>query len=252
MYKINESREDSTARDGGVIFQAKLSHNITWQIGNGKSVFDQNNINTKLHEVEVFPDLNYKSGKATSVYYILSEVNILKRKFDLASKFIKRQISPSYSAELDANPEKEHELTFKYFDNTRFDVELTTDRITLREISTSGIDSGSPSVVLKLSTGLADMVDGVQDDPWRRFKLRVKGNGVDMVFNQESTVKLSGAQEYDPVENKSDVVFQTIIPSINIKLTGERVNVETFTSRSNNLYHSSNRDIESIFRDDGV
>ena len=59
-----------------------------------------------------------------------------------------------------------------------------------------------------------------------------------MVFNQESTVKLPGAQEYDPVENKSDVVFQTIIPSINIKLTGERVNVETFTSRSNNLYHS--------------
>lgn len=251
MYRLNEARnDDAAARDGGVIFQAKLSHDIEWQIVNGKTVFDQNKINTKLHELEIFPDLNYKSGKATSVYYVLSEINILKRKFDMASKFIKRQISPEYSVEIEANPEKEAEITYKYFDNTSFKVKLVTDNIVLREISTSGIDAGSPGVVLKLSTGMADIVDGAQYNPWGRFNLTVSGNGIDLRINNESEIKLSSAQEYDPIENRWDIIFQTIVPSINIRLTGERVNVETFTSRSNNLYHSANRDIESIFSDE--
>ena len=81
--------EDTSAKDGGVIFQAILSHDISWKIVDGNTVFDQNNIKTRLHTVEVFPDLNYKKGEASSVYHVLSEVNILKRKFDMASKAIK-------------------------------------------------------------------------------------------------------------------------------------------------------------------
>ena len=251
MNRIYEGYLDETnAKDGGVIFQAKLSHNISWIIENGKTVFDQNDINTRLHELEVFPDLNYKSGQATSVYYVLSEINILNRKFDLASKFIKRQISPQYSAELDASPENELEINERHFTNTQYRVNLKTNKIYLREISTSGIDSGNPSVVLKLSTGLVDQVAGEVFDPWNRFNIRVKGSGVDFEISENSNVKVSTAQEYDFIENKWDLVFQTIVPSINLKLSGDRVNIETFSSRSNNLYNSSKNDIESIFSEE--
>lgn len=251
MNKIFEGYLDETsAKDGGVIFQAKLSHNISWIIENGKTVFDQNDINTRLHELEVFPDLNYKSGQATSVYYVLSEINILRRKFELATKFIKRQISAQYSAELDASPENEPEINERHFANTQYRVNLKTNKIYLREISTSGIDSGNPSVVLKLSTGLVDQVGGQAFDPWDRFNIRVRGNGVDLEISERSNVKVSTAQEYDFVENKWDLVFQTIVPSINLKLSGDRVNIETFSSRSNNLYNSSKNDIESIFSEE--
>ena len=134
MNTINEAySEEVSAKDGGVIFQACISHNVSWNIINGQTEFNQDDINTTLHEVEVFPDLNYKSGEATSVYYILSEVNILKRKFDLASLAIKKRISPKYAAELKANPEKHEELNQEYFSGTSFRIELTTDKIYLRE-----------------------------------------------------------------------------------------------------------------------
>jgi hypothetical protein len=239
--------ENSSAKDGGVIFQAKVSHDISWTIENGRTVFNQNSIKTKLHEVKVFPDLNYKSGQATSVYYVLSEINILKRKFDLASRFIKRQISPQYSVELDAAPDREDNLNERHFMNTQYQVNLKTNKIILREISTSGIDTGSPSVVLKISTGLADQADGQLLDPWSNFNVKVNGSGINMEISESSNVKISAAKEYDLIENKSDLIFQTIIPSLHLKFAGDRVNVETFSSRSNNLWNSSKNDIETIF-----
>lgn len=242
--------DDSSAKDGGVIFQAKVSHDISWIIENGRTVFDQRDINTKLHEVKVFPDLNYKSGQATSVYYVLSEINILKRKFDLASRFIKRQISPQYSVELDAAPDKEADINERHFTNTQYKVSFKTNKIYLREISTSGIDSGNPNVVLKISTGLVDQADGETLDPWSNFNIRVKGSGVDMEISERSNIKISAAKEYDLIDNKSDLVFQTIIPSLHLKFAGDRVNVETFSSRSHNLWNSSKNDIETIFSDE--
>lgn len=248
MNGINEGySENTSAKDGGVIFQAKISHNISWKIVNGNTVFDQSNINTRLHELEVFPDLNYSTGEASSVYYILSEVNILKRKFDLASRSIKRLISGSYSAEFDNDPGKEAELNQKYFDGTQFEVNLTTDKITLREVSSSGIDSGNPQIVLKVSTGLSDNVDGQQVDPWSKFKISLNGAPPDV--EQSLNEKLNQIREYDYIENKWDVPYQTIIPSIKIGLSGERVDIETFSSRSNNLSNSLNQDLESIFEE---
>lgn len=249
MNSLNEDySENTSAKDGGVIFQATLSHEIYWKIIDGQTQFDQSDINTRLHQLEVFPDLNYKSGEASSVYYILSEVNILKRKFDLASRSIKRLISASYSAEFDQDPAKESELNQKYFDGTSIEVKLTTDKITLREVSTSGIDGGNPSIVLKVSTGMVDQVDGSKIDPWSKFSIEMSGvhSDVSDTINQN----ISKTREYDYIENRWDPVFQTIIPSIKIRLKGEKVDIETFSSRSNNLTNSSNLDVGSIFKEE--
>jgi len=239
--------EDTSAKDGGVIFQAILSHDISWKIVDGNTVFDQNNIKTRLHTVEVFPDLNYKKGEASSVYHVLSEVNILKRKFDMASRAIKRIINPTYSAEINANPSKSVELNQKYFDGTSIDVKLTTDRIVLREVSSSGIDSGNPSIVMKVSTGLADQMDGKPIKTWESFNVDVKGNGIDLKINSGSDPSIAKVVEYDLIENRWDQIFQTIIPSVSINFTGDRVQVETFTSRSSNLSSYTSLNIENIF-----
>lgn len=248
MDPINENYlENTSAKDGGVIFQAKLSHKISWNIVNGETQFDQSNIHTRLHELEVFPDLNYKSGEASSVYYVLSEVNILKRKFDMASRSIKRLISASYSAEYDKDPGKDAELNQRYFDGTNIAVTLSTDRIALREVSTSGIDTGNPHIVLKVSTGLADNVDGNKLDPWSKFNIEIEGAPSDVVKSINS--QINKIREYDHIENRWDIIFQTIIPSINIKLSGERVDIETFSSRSNNITNSMNMDVKTIFKE---
>lgn len=239
--------EETSAKDGGVVFQAILSHDISWKIKDGNTVFDQNNIKSRLHTVEVFPDLNYKSGEASSVYYVLSEVNILKRKFDLASKAIKRIISPEYSAELKTNAGNEVELTHKYFEGTEFDVRFTTDRIALREVSSSGIDSGVPSIVMKVSTGLADQVAGKPVKSWESFNVNIKGNGLNQDINMASNPQISKIMEYDQIENKWDQVFQTILPSVSISFAGDKVDIETFSRRSTNLSSQSTANIENIF-----
>ena len=53
--------------------------------------------------------------------------------------------------------------------------------------------------------------------------------------------------EYDQIENKWDQIFQTIIPSVSISFSGDRVDIETFSRRSNNLSSHVTANIENIF-----
>lgn len=239
---------ETSAKDGGAIFQAIISHDISWDILNGETIFDQNKINSKLHRVDIFPDLNYKEGFATSTYYILSEVNILKRKFQLASEAIKKVINSEYATEIKDNPEKYQEINSKHFNNSNFSVKFTTDKIAMREVSASGIDSGSPSIVLKISTGMVDQLDGNKIDTWNKFNVNVSG-GVNASINNESSNPISKMVEYDDVDNKWDIVFQTILPSVVIEFKGEKANIERYGSRSNEVAFKSKIDVESIFKE---
>lgn len=247
---LNEAySSETTAKDGGAIFQILISHDISWEIVNGETVFDQNKINAKLHRVDIFPDLNYKEAYATSTYYILSEVNILKRKFQLASEAIKKRISSEYATEIKDNPERYQEINSKYFNNSKFSIKLTTDRIAMREVSASGLDSGSPSIVLKVSTGMVDQVDGNRVETWNKFRVNVKGGGIDLNIDNKSETPISKIVEYDDVDNKWDIIFQTILPSTVVEFKGEKVSIETYGSRSNEVAFKSKIDVESIFKE---
>ncbi len=240
---------ETSAKDGGAIFQAIVSHNLSWEIKNGDTVFNQDKINSILHRVDVFPDLNYKEGYATSTYYILSEVNILKRKFDLATESIKKQISSEYAAEIKSNPDGYSKITDQYFANTNFLVNFTTDKLTLREVSSSGIDSGSPSIVLKISTGLVDQLDGNKVETWNKFNVKVSGGGINLNINNKSNSPISKLMEYDEIDNKWDIVFQTILPSTVIEFIGDKVGIERYGSRSNVASFKSKVDVESLFKE---
>ena len=247
---LNEAySSETTAKDGGAIFQAIISHNISWEISNGETIFDQNKINSKLHRVDILPDLNYKEAFATSTYYILSEVNILKRKFQLASEAIKKAISSEYAAEIKDNPEKYQEINSKYFNNSKFSVNFSTDKLALREVSASGIDTGSPSIVLKVSTGMVDQLDGNKVETWNKFNVSVSGGGINLSINNKSANPISKVVEYDDVDNKWDIVFQTILPSVVIEFKGEKANIERYGSRSSEVAFKSKIDVESIFKE---
>jgi len=246
----NEAYSSQTvAKDGGAIFQAIISHNLEWDIINGETVFDQNSINSKLHRIDLFPDLNYKEGYATSTYYILSEVNILKRKFQLASESIKKQISSEYATEIKDNPDKYSDISSKYFNNSKFKVIFNTDKIALREVSSSGIDSGSPSIVLKVSTGMVDQLDGNKIETWNKFNVDVNGGGIQLAINSKSNTPISKIVEYDDVDNKWDIIFQTILPSVVIEFKGDGVSIEKYGSRSSEVAFKSKIDVESIFKE---
>lgn len=239
-----------SAKDGGFIFQAIISHSVKWKIVNGETVIDPKDILCKLHRVDLFPDLKFTDGSATLTYVILSEVNILKRKFELASEAIKKRISPEYREEsLNVQEGKKFnktEANKKYFENTYFEVTLSTKNIVLREVSTSGLDTGKPSVTLKISTGMVDTLDGSQVPTWENFLISIDGNKSVTIENSEEE-PISSIYEFDEVENSQDRVFMTIIPSLILEFRGDAVSIDAFSNRSSQLAVGPSTNYDRLF-----
>lgn len=345
MNKVFEKAysDEISSKDGGFIFQAILNYDLTWSIIDGETALDQKNIQGWLRQVDVFPDMKFDEGHATLTYIILSEVNLLKRKFELASEAIKRLLNPDYAKEMDGLPAEQapeeelpkpvetdltdddwnnllpagpdaplglpapqkqlgqgqkqlgagqkmlgqgqktlpapqkqlppatsesrvDEVLFttkltsaqikaindKYFKNTRYEVRFTVDRMVLREVSTSGLDTGAPNVTLKLSTGMVDTLDGTAINSWNGFKVKVAGKNT--LFNDQSLTidnstdpKISEILVYDPIENVNELIFRTILPSLVIDFKGDRVQIDNYSNRSSQVSIRSNIDFDNLF-----
>jgi hypothetical protein len=251
MRKLFENTgEGASAKDGGFVFQAVISHSIKWEIINGEAKIDPKKMFGTLHQVDLFPDMKFNGGDATLTYVILSEVNLLKRKFDLASEAIKKRIKPDYAEAIkpldsEASTLKRNELNAQYFANTYYEVELSTNRIVLREVSTSGIDSGSAQVTLKVSTGLVDTLDGKPIKSWDNFQIKVDGSSRLVITNQVEPI--SSIKEYDQVEKIEDPIFRTIVPSLVLDFKGERVAIDRYTQRSADVAAYAMVDLDKLF-----
>ena len=326
MDKVFEKAysDEISSKDGGFIFQAILNYDLAWSIVDGETALDQKNIQGWLKQVDVFPDMKFDEGHATLTYVILSEVNLLKRKFELASEAIKRLLNPEYAKEMDGIPVEEkpeeidksietditsddwnnllpsgpapplelpagpraprglpepkkrlpmstsesriNEVLFttkltsaqikaindKYFKNTKYDVRFTVNRIVLREVSTSGLDTGAPNVTLKLSTGMVDTLDGQTINSWDGFKVKVVGKNT-LINNQSITIdnmnepKISEILVYDPIENINELIFRTILPSLVLEFKGDRVQIDNYSNRSSQVSIRSNIDFDNLF-----
>jgi hypothetical protein len=352
MNKVFEKAysDEISSKDGGFIFQAILNYDLTWSIIDGETALDQKNIQGWLKQVDAFPDMKFDEGHATLTYIILSEVNLLKRKFELASEAIKRLLNPDYAKEMDGlpgeqapeeelpkpvetdltdddwnnllpsgpdaplglpSPQKQlgqgqkqlgqgqkqlgagqkqlgqgqamlpapqkqlppatsesrlDEVLFttkltsaqikaindKYFKNTRYEVRFTVDRMVLREVSTSGLDTGSPNVTLKLSTGMVDTLDGKAINSWDGFKVKVTGkntlfNDQSLTIDNQTDPKISEILVYDPIENINELIFRTILPSLVLEFKGDRVQIDNYSNRSSQVSIRSNIDFDNLF-----
>jgi hypothetical protein len=282
MNKVFEKSysDEVSNKDGGFIFQAILNYDLSWSILDGETSIDQTRIQGWLTQVDVFPDMKFDEGHATLTYVILSEVNLLKRKFELASEAIKRLLNPNYAAEMDgiqvASQEqtdsqelpkqaegelnKVDEVLFttkltsaqiksindKYFKNTQYTVRFTINGIVLREVSTSGLDTGSPNVTLKLSTGMVDTLDGKAINSWDGFNVKVTGKESITITNSTDP-KISEILVYDPIENINELIFRTIVPSAVLEFRGNRVQIDTYSNRSSQVSIRSNIDFDNLF-----
>ena len=254
--------ENVSAKDGGVIFQVILSHDISWSIAEGQTKFEQYKVNTTIHEIDIFPDLNFKKGEATSTYYILSEAVLLKQKLDLLTEFVKKQLVKDYSDEVLSRASNRYEnitdnivkeSTEKYFKGTNFNININTNKIVFRGVASS-LDSGSPKIVLKASTHMVDTLENQTIDNWKNVSLNVTGNGANLTISQNSDVKISEVSEYDRVENKfENSLVELILPSLILKFTCDPVETEKIWSgdeeASANLLDSQ---IEKLTRNTGV
>ena len=345
MDKVFEKAysDEASSKDGGFIFQAILNYDLTWSIIDGETALDQKNIQGWLKQVDVFPDMKFDEGHATLTYIILSEVNLLKRKFELASEAIKRLLNPDYAKEIDGlpgeqspkdeipkpvetdltdddwnnllntgsyaqvglpklqkqldqsqkplvagqrilgqgqamlpSPQKQlppstseskldevlfttkltsaqiKDINDKYFKNTRYEVRFTVNRMVLREVSTSGLDTGSPNVTLKLSTGMVDTLDGTSINSWDGFNVKVTGkntlfNNQSLTINNQTDPKISEILVYDPIENVNELIFRTILPSLVIDFKGDRVQIDNYSNRSSQISIRSNIDFDNLF-----
>lgn len=252
MSKIFEKYGDeASAKDGGFVFQAIISHDVKWEIVNGETKIDPKKISSTLHQVDVFPDIKLSEGSALSTYVMLSEVNILKRKFELASEAIKKRLKPEYRQEVESlkarglTSEQRKALNLRHFQNTYYEASVVTDRLVLREVSTSGIDSGSPRITLKISTGMVDTLDAKPAKTWEAFTIKVDGS-TQLVLNN-STEAISSIQEFDEIEKVNDVVFRTILPSLLLEFKGDRVFIDTLSNRSAQVAVGSLTDYDNLF-----
>jgi hypothetical protein len=138
-------------------------------------------------------------------------------------------------------------LNDKYFKDTSFDVVFTIERVVLREVSTSGLDSGRPSVTLKLSTGMVDTLDGKPINSWNGFKVIASGHDVSITIDNTGDMPISKIVTFDPVENVSEAIFKTIPPSLILEFAGDKVAIESFTNRSSQVAIRSAIDFENLF-----
>jgi hypothetical protein len=277
IFEVSYS-DDSGAKDGGFIFQAILNYDIAWSIVDGNLIFNQDNIQGWLKQVDIFPDMRFTEGHATLTYVTLSEVNTLKRKFELANEAIKRLINPEYAKEMEGestSPDETNEVpkpvdgkinevlyiskltasqlnsvNEKYFKGTSYNIRLIANGIVLREVSTSGMDSGQPSVTLKLSTGMVDTLDGKAINSWENFKVSVAGNGQSLILDNKTTPKLSEIIVYDSIDGLNEVIFKTIVPSLILEFRGDRVKIDTFSNSSSQIAVRSNIDFDNLFNVD--
>lgn len=231
--------ENVSAKDGGVIFQVILSHDITWNIVDGITKFEQYTVNTNIHEIDVFPDLNFKKASATSTYYILSEAVLLKQKLDLLTEFIKKQLVKDYDLEIasmSSGREKNvtdtiiKQTTEKYFEKTSFKVNINTNRLVFRGVASS-LDAGSPKIVLKASTHMVDTLENKTINNWNNVNLIVSGNGANLKLDSSSPINIANIQGYDRVDNKMEnSLIELLLPSLILKFTGDTVETQKIWS----------------------
>lgn len=286
MIKLFEQSysDEASIKDGGFIFQAILNYDLKWSIVDGHVNIDQNNINGWLSQVDIFPDMKFSEGYATLAYVTLSEVNLLKRKFDLASEAIKRIINPAYAQEMAgeistvtpsqdtpqpatgdiSDPVQEEpinevvfttkltsaqikEINDKYFNGSTINIRLMANDIVLREVSTSGIDSGNPSITLKLSTGMVDTLDGKAINSWNNIKVNIDGPAGSFIITNESNPKISEILVYDSVDNTNELIFRTILPSVSLDFRGDKVSIDKYSNRSTEVSVRSTIDFDNLF-----
>jgi len=384
MHNLFEGADDAAIKDGGFVFQAILSYDMRWSIVDGEAKYDQRWVEGKLHQVDIYPDLKFMEGYATLNYVILSEVNLFKRKLDLATEYIKMAFSKAYADEMngivatqpdqtngpitggipdvvDPDPDdlanidftdalnktnqqtaaqvgnsgeisgtttagelgkgqaqlgeninesnlpatttaaglpatttaaglpatttdaslpaatdepesKESEpvkvettppatkipltveqkkaINDKYFKNTNIKITFKADRIVLREISTSSVESSKPTCTLKLSTGMVDTLDGQSINSWDNFKVYASGGLFDgMTIDNKTEPPISKATMYDPVDNLSELIFMTLLPSLLLEFSGDSVKIDTYSNRSAQVGFKANIDFDGIFKE---
>lgn len=250
---VEQTEEDRGSRDGGFVFQVIVSHFITWSIVDGKTRIEPKNIYSTLHRLDLFPNVEFKSGSATATYVTLSEVNILRRKFDMASEAIKKRISKEYAAEMAKIGHKvslgeKNTVNSKFFQGKTMTVKFNIDKIVLREVSSSTLDSGLARMTLKVSTGMMDTLDGNHVKSWDKFNISVSGDASLSITNDVEPI--SSIREYDDIEKAEDMIFQTIVPSIVLELKGDKVAIDTYSNRSTQNAAYSMIDHDSLFKAD--
>lgn len=251
MNVLHENyKGDISAKDGGFIFQAIVSHEVKWSIRNGKTQIDPSWVYCFLHQVDVFPDIKLSAGTASLTYVTLSEINLLKRKFELASEAIKKRVYPAYAEELlkfdkGTSSEDREKLDEKYFKNTYYEVVLKTNRLVLREVSTSSLDSGTPRITLKISTSMVDSLDGKPAPTWENFTIDIDGSANFRITNKDESISM--IKEYDPIERTDDQVFGTILPSLILDFKGDAVSIDTYSNRSTVSALYVNTDYDNLF-----
>lgn len=250
MYTLLEQVGEASAKDGGFVFQAIVSHVVKWDIVGGETRIDPKKILATLHQVDLFPDMKFLDGTATLTYVVLSEVNLLKRKFELASEALKKRIKPEYAEEVakigrEMTAAKKKEIDLKHFNRTYYEASILTDRVVLREVSSSGLDSGRAKITLKISTGMVDTLDGAPTKSWEAFKIAVDGSSSMVITNSEEPIL--SIKEYDPVEKVEDPIFQTIVPSLILDFKGNAVSIDNYSNRSSQAAAYALVDYDRLF-----
>lgn len=255
MKLITEQTQHTTSsREGGFVFQAVISHSINWEIVEGETVISPSKIDAMLHQVDLFPDMKFESGVASLTYVTINGIDTLKRKFEMASEAIKKRINLNYAEDLesigrDATTQAQREISKKHFEGTRYSIRLKTDRLVLREVSASGLDSGQANITLRISTGLVDTLNGNKVRSWDAFVIQVSGTTSATLTNKMEPI--SSILEYDPVERTEEAIFQTIIPSLSLSFRGDKAIIDSYSGRHTSATIYAAIDYDNLFKIDG-
>ena len=111
--------------------------------------------------------------------------------------------------------------TNKYFANTNFKVNIKTNRLVFRGVSSS-LDGGTSKIVLKASTHMVDTLENQVIDNWKNVSMNISGTGANLNIN--NTNGIANISEYDIVDKKMESsLIELLLPSLIISLKGDSV-----------------------------
>ena len=97
---------------------------------------------------------------------------------------------------------------------------------------------------------MVDTLDGQSINSWDNFKVYASGGLFDgMTIDNKTEPPISKATMYDPVDNLSELIFMTLLPSLLLEFKGDSVKIDTYSNRSAQVGFKAEIDFDGIFKE---
>lgn len=182
--------------EGSIIIQAIVSNSLQWVVSAGSILFNQNDIRTRLEQVDIFPDLSYDKGEAKSTYVVYkspSDLQVILENFDV---WFTNYITSTQNLQEPLEPKQ---IDYK--------VTIKTNSVVYRGLT--GNDTQSPQIIFKASTDFVTNFEGNKIDNWNSVIVEIESSFGKFKITNSGDLSISQITDSD-----GNMIVEQVLPSL--------------------------------------